>query len=297
MEVIKKLRWLITGGDSQLGRTLVNELNLAGIENISLTRLQFDVTNKLQVKNVILQLRPDVIVNTAALTDVDRAESMSESAFKINAEAPKLLASASKTVDARFIQISTDYVFSGEMNVPWDENSMTCPISVYGASKAAGEISVMSEYPDRSFIVRTAWLYSQYGNNFVKRILTRSNEERNTLQIIDDRIGQPTSAVDLSRHLIKMMQQNVASGIYHGTNNGQASWYEFACEIFTLIGEDPKRITAVKSDQLKELAFRPIYSVLGHEKWSREGMEVMQPWRLALSSALPNIRESIKQER
>ena len=200
-----------------------------------------------------------------------------------------MVAQECSLVGSRLIHISTDFVFSGASEVPWDEESKTEPISAYGRTKAEGERQVREFLPDNSLIVRTAWLYSPWGKNFVKTMLQLALHETRIVEVVADQIGQPTSALDLATQIHAMIDHNVAPGIYHGTNSGLASWFEFAQYIFELSGADPARVVPVGFSQHPQRARRPAFSVLGHQHWLDQGLAPMRSWREAVSDVLPEI--------
>jgi dTDP-4-dehydrorhamnose reductase len=289
----KEIKWMILGGESQLGRAFSAELSGSNVECISLNRAQLDVTNKFEIEERLLSTSPDVVINSAAWTNVDLAESREDQALLVNALAPRFLAESCAQIGAKFVQISTDYVFSGIATSPWSESSELSPISAYGRTKASGERFVLDVYPENSYIVRTAWLFSPWGKNFVKTISKIALEERRNVEVVSDQFGQPTSATDLAQQIHKLVNLNLTPGIYHGTNSGQASWFELAKHVFRLLGEDPKRVIAIDSSAFPRRAKRPTYSVLGHQKWSTEGMAPMRKWQDALEDAMPAMLLSI----
>jgi dTDP-4-dehydrorhamnose reductase len=190
---------------------------------------------------------------------------------------------------ARFVQPSTDYVFSGKGERPWRESDPVNPTSAYGRSKAEGERLVQEIYPESSFIVRTAWLYSPWGKNFVKTMVRLAQQDSSAVQVVSDQVGQPTSAVDLAKQIRKMIYQQVPAGIYHGTNSGETTWFELARSVFTLVGADSERVIPVATKDFPRSAARPQYSVLGHERWADVGIEPMRTWLEALTSVMPAI--------
>ena len=289
------MKWVILGGGGQLGRAMSYELEKQGAEFISLTRNQLDITNQRDVNSFFIKELPHLVLNAAAWTNVDLAESHEEEAYLINAQGPKLLAGACAKIDAKFVHISTDYVFSGISHSPWHETTEVAPVSAYGRTKAAGESAVLGTYPSGSYVVRTAWLYSPWGKNFVKTLLRFALKETGNIEVVTSQIGQPTSAMDLASQIRLMAERNVPPGIYHGTNGGQTSWYELACKIFTLAGEDSNRVVAVNSSQNSRTAIRPDYSVLGHQKWLEAGITPMRDWQDSLSAVLPAILWDINQ--
>jgi dTDP-4-dehydrorhamnose reductase len=293
--LIKELKWAILGGEGQLGRAMSAELGKSSTEFISLSHIQLDITNQDAIESFFTRESPDVVLNAAAWTNVDLAESQEEEAFLINAHGPKLLAEACAKFDTRFVHISTDYVFSGISNSPWSETSELAPVSAYGRTKAAGERAVLEIYPSGSYVVRTAWLYSPWGKNFVKTLLKLALDGTGSIEVVNDQVGQPTSARDLAQQIQQMIVQNVSPGIYHGTNSGQTSWFELAQEIFELAQVDCERVVAVNSSQFPRPAKRPAYSVLGHNHWVRVGLNPMQPWQGALLDVFPTILQALNQ--
>lgn len=291
---IKELKWAILGSEGQLGRAMSAELAGGNCDVITLSHRQLDITNQDKVKSFFARELPSVVLNAAAWTNVDLAESHEKEAHLINANGPKLLAEMCAKFEAKFIHISTDYVFSGISNSPWAEDAELSPVSAYGRSKAAGELSVLEVYPKGTYVVRTAWLYSPWGKNFVKTLLKFALEGSGNIEVVLDQVGQPTSAVDLAKHIQRMIVQSVSPGIYHGTNGGETSWYELAKRIFKLAGENPERVIAVDSTQFLRPAKRPAYSVLGKSRWENEGLKAMQSWEMALDDAFPSIIQAIK---
>ena len=292
---VKEMKWMILGGKGQLGRAMTSQLETDNVEFLSLDHVQLDITNHRDIEKWFIKESPDVVVNAAAWTNVDSAELNEEKALMVNAYGPNFLAAACRKSGAKFIQISTDYVFSGNSNSPWTETAEISPVSAYGRTKAKGEIFVLDAHPEGSVIVRTAWLYSPWGKNFVKTILKIALNERGNIEVVNDQIGQPTSALDLVKQIQELVQSDLPSGIYHGTNSGQASWYDLANQIFRLVGENQERVIAVDSLAVNRLAKRPSYSVLGHDRWKSGGMKPMRNWREALEDALPEILHAIEQ--
>ncbi len=290
------MRWLITGASGQLGLAMREKLISESIPFIGTDSKVLDVTQEVFVEDFLREYRPNVVVNCAAWTDVDGAEVNEDWAYQVNALGAKHLASSSKSICARFVQISTDYVFSGKSHTPLHENSETNPVSVYGSSKRDGEKYVREIYPEGSYIVRTAWLYSPHGKNFVKTMtkLALSNEEE--VRVVSDQFGQPTSASDLADQIVRLVLGEPEFGFYHGTNSGEASWFSLAQEIFSLLGRDLKRLKPVESSEFIRAANRPQYSVLGHTGWDRVGLPVMRAWQNALEKEMPKIVASIERE-
>ena len=280
------MRVLVTGANGQLGSELVRLYNeRSGDEVLSIDLPDLDITSTESVAHTVPGFKPDVVINCAAWTAVDAAEENEAAALLVNGEGPETLAAACRVTGACLVQISTDYVFSGEASSPYGEDATPDPRSAYGRTKLAGEEAVQSMLPDAHYIVRTAWLYGHEGNNFVKTML-RLESERETVDVVDDQIGQPTYAADLAAQIVALLDARPAAGIFHGTNSGQVSWHGFTQEIFELIGADPARVQAVTSEQFVRPAPRPAYSVLGHARWAEVGLPEMRDWRAAIAEAI-----------
>jgi dTDP-4-dehydrorhamnose reductase len=274
------LRWVIVGSEGMLGRDLCEELEAKNV--LALSKSDCDITSRDQVKNVIYE--HDVVINCAAYTAVDYAENNPELTFEINANGPKNLASVCKEKNAKLVQISTDYVFSGNASVPYRESDPTNPKSVYGKSKEAGEKFVQQILPENYYIFRTAWLYGKHGKNFGKTIL-ELEKTKDFLNVVNDQVGQPTWTTDLAKKIIEVVERGCSTGIYHGTSTGQVSWFEYAKKIFQLANLDTNRIKPISSAEFVRPAERPSYSVLGHDSFLRTGISPIRNWETALSQA------------
>jgi dTDP-4-dehydrorhamnose reductase len=290
------MTWLITGGSGQLGLALQAELTVKGINYIATNSSQLDITNPLLVSQLVDLISPEVIINAAAWTDVDGAETNEFAAFQANAIGPQNLAIAAKKVGVRLVLVSTDYVFSGDSDAPWSEAAKHDPQSVYGSTKSAGEKFVLSELPNASYVVRTAWLYSAYRKNFAKTMTKLALNGDGEVRVVNDQVGQPTFTADLAKQIIHLVSADAPSGIYHGTNSGQASWFEFAQEIFKLTGADVSRLIPVSTSEFPRPAKRPAYSVLGHDDWTKTKVPPMRDWRIALVEAMPAIISAVETE-
>ena len=290
------MTWIVVGASGQLGKSVSKVLDERGIEFIELNRDRGIISNREFVRKFVTQIQPKVIVNCAAWTDVDGAEVNEEGAKLVNADAVGYLAEAARHCDAIFAHVSTDYVFSGAGNEPWQEDGLKQPLSAYGRTKAAGEDLLFITPGESSYIFRTAWLYSSYGKNFAKTMVRLALQDSAEVSVVMDQIGQPTFAGDLANQMVDSILQRIPFGIYHGTNSGQGSWFEFAQEIFRLVGADVTRVKPVTSEAFPRPAKRPAYSVLGHDKWKDLGVEEMRDWTLALSEAMPNIFSAVKAE-
>lgn len=254
-----------------------------------------DITNEYAVNVYFKQNKLDFVINCAAYTAVDKAESDIETAEKVNALAPKLLAKYVKKTGSKLIHISTDYVFDGEAHVPYTEEDKVNPKGIYGKTKLQGEINCLEENPD-SLIIRTSWLYSTFGNNFVKTML-RLSVERNKLNVVFDQVGTPTNAADLADAILSIIQISeekkgrFTPGIYHYSNEGVASWYDFANAIFE-IAFIKCEVSPVLSDQFPTPAKRPNYSVLNKSK-IKNTFDIKIPfWRESLKTCLHKIQNN-----
>ena len=275
-------RILLTGAGGMLGSDLAQVLSDHDV--IAVTRAELDITDADAVEEAVSGA--DLVVNAAAYTAVDDAETHRDEAFAINEQGPRNLAIAAKKAGARLIHVSTDYVFDGEATAPYAENTLRNPASVYGQSKAAGEVAIQAEHQDGSIIVRTAWLYGQHGPNFPKTML-RLAETKDSVSVVTDQIGQPTWSMDLAQWIRNLIDSPVQSGVFHGTNSGHTSWFEFAREVYRLAGLDPERIQPTTSDQFVRPAPRPSWSVLSHDAWTKAGLALPRPWEKALAEAFP----------
>jgi dTDP-4-dehydrorhamnose reductase len=275
------MRYLITGASGMLGRDL--QAALAGREVTALGRADLDVTDAAAVAAAVRG--HDVVLNCAAYTKVDDAETHEAEAYAANATGPANLATACADLVARLVTISTDYVFDGRATTPYAEDLPRDPINAYGRTKAAGEELALEAHPEGTFVVRTAWLYGEHGPNFARTMLQLA-ASRDTWSVVDDQLGQPTWTADLAAQLVAMLDADAPAGIYHGTNSGEATWFEFARAVLEDSGLDPERITPTDSSAFVRPAPRPSYSVLGHDAWAAAGLAPMRPWREALADAI-----------
>ena len=290
------MRCLITGGLGQLGLALSNELSSRDIDFVATNSSELDITNQGMVDKYLDLIKPDVIFNAAAWTDVDGAESDKTEAYSVNALGPQNLAMAAKHIDACLVHVSTDYVFSGIGTTPWGEAAIPEPQSVYGWSKSAGEKFALEAHPHKSHIVRTAWLYSAQRKNFAKTMTKLALNNSGEVRVVDDQTGQPTFTGDLAKQLVNLITNQAPCGIYHGTNSGQATWFEYAQKIFELAGANVSRVVPVSSSEFSRPAKRPAYSVLGHEGWVHPSIPPMRDWKAALTEAMPAIIYAVKAE-
>ena len=290
------MSWLITGGSGQLGIAVSQELDKLGIAFDAWNSKDLDITQSSTVSVAIEKLSPKVIINCAAWTDVDGAENHEVDAFRVNSDGAENLAAAAKLSNSKLIHVSTDYVFSGESQSPWQIEDEINPQSAYGRTKAQGEGRVLAIHPENSFIVRAAWLYSPWGKNFAKTMTKLAIKDDGEVRVVNDQVGQPTSASDLAKQLVELGLSTSPAGIYHGTNSGQATWFQFAQEIFKLSGAEVGRVTPVSSSEYPRPAKRPSYSVLSHDAWANTSVKPMRDWRIALADAMPAIISAVKAE-
>ena len=282
------VRWLVTGAAGMLGRDLVALLGTdPSAEVTALRRADLDITDPAAVLGAVEG--HDLVVNCAAWTDVDGAESAEEAATAVNGTGVRHLAEACAKTGARLLHVSTDYVLPGDAAEPYAEDAATSPVNAYGRGKLAGERAVAELLPQHGYTVRTAWLYGQYGPNFVATML-RLAAQRPSLDVVDDQHGQPTWSYALARQLADLGRAALAgrapAGVYHGTAGGRTTWLGLARETYRLSGLDPERIRPTTSEAFVRPAVRPSFSVLAHGGWARAGLEPQADWREQLAEAL-----------
>lgn len=294
------MKILVTGVAGQLGFDVMNELNKRGIDSIGsdilpnsglpYPYLPMDITDKEQVKNVFVQVKPDAVIHCAAWTAVDAAEDEENRAKvdAINHLGTQYIAEAAKAVNAKMMYISTDYVFDGQGTEPWQPDSKNyAPLNVYGQSKLDGELAV-SETLENFFIVRIAWVFGKNGKNFIKTMLKLS-ENHDTLRVVNDQIGTPTYTFDLARLLVDMIVTE-KYGYYHATNEGgYISWHEFACEIFSLAGKQTAVIPVTTAEYGASKAVRPFNSRMDKSKLIEYGFTPLPDWKDALKRYLKDL--------
>lgn len=293
------MKIMITGCKGQLGNELQSilkslkseigdipgEYKNAEVSAVDVDTL--DITDYLSVKEFVLNENPDIIFNCAAMTNVDGCETMLETAYKVNAAGVRNLAMAAKLVNAKFVHISTDYVFAGNGTKPYKEWDMIDPQSVYGASKALGEKYALA-FNDKTFIVRTSWLYGYIGKNFVKTV-RRVLREKGSITVVNDQRGNPTNANDLAHHLL-LLGVTEEYGIYHCTGEGECSWYEFASEIAKLSGFEGK-VLPCTSEEYKSPTKRPEYSSLENLALKCSVGNYMRDWKTALNEYISKVED------
>ncbi|MBE5873455.1 MAG: dTDP-4-dehydrorhamnose reductase [Lachnospiraceae bacterium] len=272
------MKVLVTGVKGQLGYDVVRELNGRGMEAVGVDIEEMDITDKESVSSVIGQAGVDAVIHCAAYTAVDAAEDNEAICRKVNAEGTQNIADVCKQLDIKMLYISTDYVFGGEGERPWEPDDERDPQSVYGQTKYEGELAVQNTL-DKYFIVRIAWVFGINGKNFVKTMLKLA-ETRDSLTVVNDQYGSPTYTYDLAKLLVDMIQTD-KYGVYHATNEGICTWYEFACAIFKEAGI-PMNVSPVTSAEYAAKAKRPANSRMSKEKLVENGFEKLPTWQDAL---------------
>jgi dTDP-4-dehydrorhamnose reductase len=285
------VRLLVTGAGGQLGADLVRAGDRHDV--VGLTRAELDVTDRDAVEKAVLDVRPDVVLNASAYTAVDAAETDEAGAAAVNAAAPAHLARACALHGAGLVHVSTDYVFAGDATRPYEPGDPTGPTSAYGRTKLAGEQAVRRLLPDRSWIVRTAWVYGAGGGNFV-RTIARLEGSRDTVDVVDDQRGSPTWSRDLADGLLALVAAAPGPGIYHCTNAGETTWYGLARAVFEELGADPDRVRPTTTAAFPRPAPRPAYSVLSPAAWLAAGLPAPRPWREALHAAFAEVGAALR---
>lgn len=279
------MKVLVTGVKGQLGYDVVNELTKRGHIAIGTDIEEMDITDKNSVDSVIKENMPEAVIHCAAYTAVDAAEDNVEICRKINAEGTQNIADVCKKLDIKMIYISTDYVFDGEGERPWEPEDERTPLNVYGQTKYEGELAVQNTL-DKYFIVRIAWVFGVNGKNFIKTMLNLG-KTRDSLTVVNDQFGSPTYTYDLAKLLVDMVETE-KYGIYHATNEGICTWYEFACEIFRAAGMNVK-VSPVSASEYPAKAKRPSNSRMSKEKLTENGFDKLPTWQDALARYLKEI--------
>jgi dTDP-4-dehydrorhamnose reductase len=278
---------LITGAFGQLGSDVRVKAAESGLSATAFGSRDLDITDPDAVNTVLddfARSHPGgVVINCAAYTAVDNAESDQDTAYAVNAAGPTHLAQAAVRHGLGLIHVSTDYVFPGDASEPYQIGDPTGPRSIYGASKLAGESGVRSTHPD-AHVVRTAWVYGATGPNFVKT-MAKLEASKPTVDVVDDQIGSPTWSAELAAGLVELAESSVPGGVLHATNTGETSWFGFAQEIFRLLGADPERVRPTTSAAFVRPAPRPAYSVLSPQTWIDAGLQPLSSWQDALAAA------------
>ena len=279
------MKVLVTGVKGQLGYDVVNELQTRGLEAVGVDIEEMDITDEQSVHRVIKEVNPDAVIHCAAYTAVDAAEDNEELCRKVNACGTAYIAETCKELDIKMLYISTDYVFDGQGTRPWEPEDERNPQSVYGRTKYEGELAVQQTL-EKYFIVRIAWVFGVNGKNFVKTML-RLAEDHDTLRVVDDQFGSPTYTFDLAKLLVDMIQTD-KYGVYHATNEGSCSWYEFACAIFETAGVK-MNVLPVSTAEYGAKAKRPANSRMSKEKLTANGFTKLPDWKDALMRYIKEI--------
>ena len=283
------MKVFVTGVKGQLGHDVMNELAKRGLEGIGVDVEEMDITDAEACERVIKAAAPEAVIHCAAYTAVDAAEDNRDLCHMVNGEGTKHIAKVCGELDIPMMYISTDYVFNGQGERPWEPDDHREPLNVYGLTKYEGEIAV-EQLLKKYFIVRIAWVFGLNGKNFIKTML-RLGKERGAVSVVDDQIGSPTYTYDLARLLVDMIQTD-RYGRYHATNEGLCSWYEFACEIFRQAGMDEVKVTPVDSASYPAKAKRPFNSRMSKEKLTENGFERLPSWQDALGRYLKVLSEA-----
>ena len=286
-------RVLLLGASGILGTEVLRKLQNENIEYVAPRSSDLDVRNRNRVVQFLNDFKPTWVINCAAWTNVDGAEDSSEAACELNVTAVENIADAASAIGCKVIHISTDYVFDGESEIPYAEDSQVNPLNGYGESKLRGEI-ILRDLLRNAYVVRTSWLYGVSGRNFVKTIAGKALRNEPS-KVVDDQMGSPTSAKDLAAGIISIMRVQPAPGIYNYSNEGSCSWFELARAIYKNLGASPELVEATDSSSLNLKAKRPRYSLLNKEKWKVAGLSAVPNWDSSLESDLSEIVAELKQ--
>ena len=280
------MKVLVTGYNGQLGYDVVKRLWELDIESKGVDVSDFDLTNKEEVQAYIREYSPDVVVHCAAYTVVDKAEDEKELCYVVNVSGTEYVAEVCKELNAKMVYISTDYVFNGEGEEPFEVDSPVGAKNQYGLTKYQGELEVQ-KYLDKYFIVRVSWVFGINGNNFIKTML-RLGKEREEINVIDDQVGSPTYTSDLAKLIVDMIQTE-KYGVYHASNEGYCSWYEFTKEIFKQVGYTTK-VNPITTDRYPAKAIRPLNSRMSKKSLDEAGFERLCKWEDALKNYLSELK-------
>lgn len=279
------MKVLVTGVKGQLGYDVADELAKRGVEVVGVDVDEMDITDEAAVQRVILGAAPDAVIHCAAYTAVDAAEDNEEMCRRVNADGTRYIANMCKRLDIKMLYISTDYVFDGQGTRPWEPDDERNPLSVYGQTKYEGELAVQNAL-DKYFIVRITWTFGVNGKNFVKTML-RLAEKGSSIRVVNDQYGSPTATADLAVLLSDMIETE-KYGIYHATNEGICTWYEFTCEIFRQAGIDIE-VVPVTTEEYNAKAKRPANSRMSKDKLDANGFKRLPPWQDALTRYLTKL--------
>jgi dTDP-4-dehydrorhamnose reductase len=284
---------LLLGGTGILGSEVRTQLAAKNIKFESPSSTNLDIRDFGQLSEYVQRYKPQWMINCAAWTNVDGAEESYDHAKELNEVAVRNIAEIALVNSCSVIHISTDYVFDGLSSAAYDENSPVKPVNKYGESKLLGENVLVSTLPNNSYVIRTSWLYGISGRNFVKTMAAKALKSE-AANVVDDQVGSPTSARDLARAILAIIEKAPAPGLYHYSNSGSCSWFELARAIFSKVGVDPALVLPIKTASLNVKATRPHYSLLSKEKWRSANLSVIPEWEEALEELLPEILDELR---
>ncbi|MDD7350334.1 MAG: dTDP-4-dehydrorhamnose reductase [Clostridiales bacterium] len=282
------MKVLVTGVKGQLGYDVVRELQSRGHEAIGVDIEEMDITDETAVSRVMEETAPEAVIHCSAFTAVDRAEEEQELCYKVNVEGTENIAKMCQKLGCKMLYLSTDYIFSGEGQRPWEPEDTPSPLNAYGQSKYQGEVA-LRQYVDKYFIVRISWVFGINGNNFIKTML-RLGKENGAVKVVDDQIGSPTYTFDLAKLLVDMIETE-QYGAYHATNEGICSWYEFAKEIFQEANMKEVTVTPVSSEEFPVKAKRPKNSRMSKEKLVQNGFSLLPSWQDAVKRYIKELKK------
>lgn len=282
------MKVLVTGVKGQLGYDVVRELQSRGHEAIGVDIEEMDITDETAVSRVMEETAPEAVIHCSAFTAVDRAEEEQELCYKVNVEGTENIAKMCQKLGCKMLYLSTDYIFSGEGQRPWEPEDTPSPLNAYGQSKYQGEVA-LRQYVDKYFIVRISWVFGINGNNFIKTML-RLGKENGAVKVVDDQIGSPTYTFDLAKLLVDMIETE-QYGAYHATNEGICSWYEFAKEIFQEANMKEVTVTPVSSEEFPVKAKRPKNSRMSKEKLVQNGFSLLPSWQDAVKRYIEELKK------
>jgi dTDP-4-dehydrorhamnose reductase len=285
-------RILLLGGSGILGTEIHQVLQNENMEYLAPTSSDLDIRNRYLLVEFLYDFRPTWVINCAAWTNVDGAEDLFEEACELNVSAVENIAEGAAAIGCKVIHISTDYVFDGESEIPYGEDSQVSPLNKYGESKLKGE-TVLQGMLSSSYVVRTSWLYGVSGKNFVKTIAGKALRHEQA-KVVDDQVGSPTNAKNLAAGIISIIRIQPPPGVYNYSNEGSCSWLDLARAIYKNLGASPELVEANDSATLNLKARRPKFSLLNKEKWKMAGLSEVPNWDLSLKSALPEIVAELK---
>lgn len=282
------MKVLVTGVKGQLGYDVVRELQSRGHEAIGVDIEEMDITDETAVSRVMEETAPEAVIHCSAFTAVDRAEEEQELCYKVNVQGTENIAKMCQKLGCKMLYLSTDYIFSGEGQRPWEPEDTPSPLNSYGQSKYQGEVA-LRQYVDKYFIVRISWVFGINGNNFIKTML-RLGKEKGAVKVVDDQIGSPTYTFDLAKLLVDMIETE-QYGAYHATNEGICSWYEFAKEIFQEANMKEVTVTPVSSEEFPVKAKRPKNSRMSKEKLVQNGFSLLPSWQDAVKRYIEELKK------